>query len=302
MTRRLPRIGRPTPGAGRPARRPQRAGRADRLRPVSRDLAQCLQAGDRVATTAVAALVASGRELAVLGHPLCRPRRALIGCARRRGLVEDFSIRHTSACNRLAFAKRRTSLPMPLVPARPGGDAPVLVTSDDLPTWGGAQPAVQAWIAANGFDAALGSALVLPGADGTVETVPVGWAAPRAARGVASIWRPRWPAAGRELRDRAAGHGFRRRDRGAGWLLSEYRFERYRKAGPATRRPDLSGWRRPGAVAIEPPRRRSAVDLINIPANDLGPADLSAPSGARRRAGGRGAGDPRCGAARPGLR
>lgn len=167
---------------------------------------------------------------------------------------------------------------MPLVPGPDSGATPlVLVTSDDLPTWGGTQPpAVQAWIAANGFDAALGSALVLPGADGTVETVLVGWGSAKSrARGRFHLAAAMGQLPAGSYAIVPPGTDFDAETEALGWLLSEYRFERYRKAGPATRRdlicPDGVD---PARLAIEAAAATLCQDLINIPANDLGPADL----------------------------
>ena len=135
-----------------------------------------------------------------------------------------------------------------------------------------------AWLAAAGFDAGLGDLHLLPGPDGVAGAVlGLGSAKSRArsrfgvVKGLGALPAGAWSLAtplGAGLRDELA----------LGWLLSLYRFDRYR----------------PGKVEAEPallvaPEGADAAcllamaagefltrDLINTPASDLGPAELEA--------------------------
>ncbi|MDO5604350.1 MAG: leucyl aminopeptidase family protein [Paracoccus sp. (in: a-proteobacteria)] len=157
--------------------------------------------------------------------------------------------------------------PAPAADARPlwlsRGDLP-----DDLP-----QPA-RDWAQASGFRGRCGQVCLLPGADGAVAGALIGLGADdgrvRFALGaaVASLpagdWRILcWP----EGADRA--------EAALGWLLAQYRFDRYRK--PA----DAAPARLVAPEGVDPARLTAMAraefltrDLINTPANDMGPAAL----------------------------
>jgi leucyl aminopeptidase len=163
---------------------------------------------------------------------------------------------------------------VPLV-ADPQGSRPVhLVPAAAWPAWLAAQPgARRSWLAATGFKAEPGRVAVLPAADGgiaaavlvTGETASL-WDAAAAAAGLpGGVWRIDDPTG---LLDPA--------EAALGWALAGYRFERYRK--PAEPPPEL-------AVPDTPARERAALlalaiglarDLVNTPANELGPAELEA--------------------------
>lgn len=170
-------------------------------------------------------------------------------------------------------------MPLPAF-ADPGSDAlPLhLVTPSELAGWcAGQDPAIAAWIAATGFAAAAGDMRLIPGAGGTVAAAVFGLGdSPRRrgrfllAKAAAALPAGDWtiatplPVEGAE-------------EAALGWLLAQYRFDRYR-----------SGAEKPVARLVPPPgidAARIALlaecealtrDLINTPANDLGPEELEA--------------------------
>lgn len=142
----------------------------------------------------------------------------------------------------------------------------------------GAGAAWAGWLAASGFEAGLGETRLLPGASGVAGAV-VGLGADSArarvrfglAKAVAALPGGDWHLAG----DLA---GRDRREAALGWLLAGYRFDRYRPGREAARLPRLIC---PEGVDAETLLAMAEAefltrDLINTPANDMGPADLQA--------------------------
>jgi len=138
-------------------------------------------------------------------------------------------------------------------------------------------PAEQAaWVASNGFRARLGTALAIPGPDGRVARVLVGWGTEAQRRrerlhlgGFASSA----PAGSYRLEP---GLDAAEAEQAAlGWLLGRYRFECYKAgngAGEAElETPDGVDGARLGLIAEGVFIAR---DLINTPANDMGPEAL----------------------------
>ena len=131
------------------------------------------------------------------------------------------------------------------------------------------------WLARLGFEGALGQTHLVPTAEG--EVAVTGWGTPQTrARGrfhlasaasalPAGTYRLVADLAGPELEEAALG-----------WLLSGYRFGRYKAAPPATARlvaPDGADAARLEAIAAGEALTR---DLINTPAADMGPDELEA--------------------------
>lgn len=126
----------------------------------------------------------------------------------------------------------------------------------------------QRWREASGFTADPGSVLVLPAADGDIEAAllivpdrPTLWDLAAA--------RDRLPAAAFRVDDPEG--LFDPAEAALGWALAAYRFERYRspqKPGP------LLAMDPPQAARIRAEAIFLARDLINVPANDLGPEEL----------------------------
>lgn len=153
------------------------------------------------------------------------------------------------------------------------------VSPDTVTAWRDTAPAHHAaWADARDFNAAFGACLALPGPDGRVEAALVGLGTEnerkrkRFALGAA---RPRLPAltwrleAPGELPDIEA--------ECLGWLISGYRFGAYRSGGDGRELARLvapEGIDRDALEAIAAGEHLIR-DLINTPANDLGPAELA---------------------------
>ncbi len=150
-----------------------------------------------------------------------------------------------------------------------------VVPKDRLDAWRGALPEpARDWIAGTGFAAGLGEIVLIPGPAG-VAGAAIGYGTPetrargrfhlaRAASGLPDgNWHLEADLAADE-RDEAA----------LGWLLAQYRFDRYRKgAGAAAFLKAPSGC---DAARLEIIASGEFLtrDLINTPASDLGPEEL----------------------------
>ncbi|GGA98500.1 leucyl aminopeptidase family protein [Allosediminivita pacifica] len=149
---------------------------------------------------------------------------------------------------------------------------------DDLASWAGQQDdATRNWIEASSFSGALGTALMIPGPDGRPKAALAGYgtAAQRA--------RHRFPLAAAlpqlapgtyEIAGGIAPENLPNET--LGWLLAAYGFSRYRENAPNT--PGLVAPDGVEATRIEALARGEALtrDLINTPANDMGPEALEA--------------------------
>ncbi len=169
---------------------------------------------------------------------------------------------------------------MPPVFAAPGPDAcPVhVIASDALDSWLSGQPQrVQAWASAQGFTGACGQALTVPDAEGRIEMALAGYgsAAQRARRRfVLAEAAQKLPAgtyriaSGLPAEDGAS--------EALGWLLTAYRFGRYKDAKGETAA--LQAPEALDAAAVESLAAAECLtrDLINTPASDMGPAELQA--------------------------
>jgi leucyl aminopeptidase len=169
-----------------------------------------------------------------------------------------------------------------LLTEEPSGSLPLwLLTESDLPRWLSRQPApVASWIRAQAFQAEKHRALSYPNADGGVGGAVVGLGALRSA-GDLKIWHAaglsdRLPAqtyhVATELPPAAATHFV------LGWLTGAYRMTRYRSVVPVAPRAVLVA---PSGADLAYARAAAAGsslarDLINTPANDMGPAELAA--------------------------
>jgi leucyl aminopeptidase len=160
----------------------------------------------------------------------------------------------------------------------------LLVESDALKDLISGLPGAQAaWVGANGFRARLGTALALPAGDGSVARVLVGW-------GTSSERRRERLHLGTFARSAPAG-SYRLEgdlDRGEaeqaamGWMLGRYRFGRYNSRVSA-----MIGNGPVAEAELETPEGVDGIrlgrivegvfitrDLINTPANDMGPEAL----------------------------
>ncbi len=151
-----------------------------------------------------------------------------------------------------------------------------VVAVDALESWLSTQGAAhRAWLTATGFSAKLGEVQVLPGAAGVAGAV-VGYGTAKArrqtrfglARAALTLPGGNWHLVGNldpAARDEAA----------LGWLLAQYKFDRYRKPKETPKAmlkaPDDVDVIRILAMADGEYLTRN---LINTPASDLGPAEL----------------------------
>ncbi|MCQ0092175.1 M17 family metallopeptidase [Roseovarius sp. M141] len=166
-----------------------------------------------------------------------------------------------------------------LVFARDPGDALALhvIDAGGLEGWLKTRPeGLRNWVRATGFAAAQGKVLMVPGADGTPEMALVGYGtAETRARG-----RFHLAAAAAALPEgvyRLEGlDPARAQEEALGWLLAAYVFDRYHiQKGPTARlvAPDGVDAARLEVIAAGEALTR---DLINTPANDMGPDTLEA--------------------------
>jgi leucyl aminopeptidase len=150
-----------------------------------------------------------------------------------------------------------------------------IIAAADLPEWlAGQSPALRGWVQAAGFTAALGDLVLLPGDAGVAGAV-FGFGTPEArargrfplARAVAALPDGTWHLV-------ADLTGADRDEAALGWLLAQYRFDRYHAAkapGARLKAPGGCDAARIEAIAAGECLTR---DLINTPASDLGPAEL----------------------------
>ena len=166
---------------------------------------------------------------------------------------------------------------MPLQFAADDGTALPLhvIASDALGDWlTGQDDVVKAWVAANGFTGAAGQALLVPGPDSTPAMALAGYGSPKTRA------RQRFTLAGAKLPAgsyRIAGpfdEGDAIAREALGWLLHQYRFDRYATQNAA--KAHLVAPEGVDAARIEALAAAEALtrDLINTPAQDMGPAAL----------------------------
>jgi leucyl aminopeptidase len=136
-----------------------------------------------------------------------------------------------------------------------------------------------AWLSATGFDATLGDCRLLPAADGTVAGAVAGLGTPQArrrqrfglVRAMAHLPAGAWQLAG-SLTDAE------KTEIALGWLMAGYRFDRYRPGRPTPAQPRLRCPEGLDPARIEAMAAGEALtrDLINTPAEDMGPDALEA--------------------------
>ena len=154
-----------------------------------------------------------------------------------------------------------------------------LLTEGELPGWLEQQPpSVVAWVRAHAFQAERHRVLSLPAPDGSIQGALLGLGPMRALEEIRL-----WHIAG--LSERLPPLAFRiatplgpeaATQAALGWLVGSYRFGTYR-AAPTSQRASLVA---PEGADLEYARTAAAADalardLINTPANDLGPAELA---------------------------
>ena len=184
----------------------------------------------------------------------------------------------------MSSAPPKTPLPetarLSFAPEEPGYVPLHVVAADDWPDWIAARPeADRRWAEALGFHASLGEVLTLPDGAGGLAAAVVGHGDARArartrfgiARAVTAL-----PAGVYHLADDLPADA---RDEAAlGWLLAQYRYDRYRKPADAAPCARLRAPAGADAHRLETIANAEALtrDLINTPANDMGPDELEA--------------------------
>jgi leucyl aminopeptidase len=155
-----------------------------------------------------------------------------------------------------------------------------LLTESELPRWLGEQPAeVASWIRGHAFQAERHRVLTYPGAEGGIGGAVVGLGSLRSvddlkvwhSAGLSDRLPPQTYHVANTLRADAATHFV------LGWLMGAYRMTRYRSAPPAAQRAVLLVPPTADLVYVEAAASASSLarDLINTPANDMGPAELA---------------------------
>ena len=168
-----------------------------------------------------------------------------------------------------------------LLTSDPGDARPLwLLTEADLPRWLSEQPVeVATWVRAHAFQGERHRVLTLPAANGQIGAAVAGLGSLRSLTEL-KLWHvaglsDRLPALPYRLATPlpapAATHFV------VGWLTGAYRMSRYRTAS-TTARPALVPPAEADLVYAQAAARATALarDLINTPANDLGPAELAA--------------------------
>lgn len=153
-----------------------------------------------------------------------------------------------------------------------------VVTEDHCMDWLSDQTdAAQAWAAVHGFTGAIGQALVIAGPDGLPVTAALGYGSAKTrARGrfALAAGAARLPKGAYEIIEGLNAKSLEVEC--IGWLLSGYRFDKYRAQKPLLAELvaplDVNVTRIQAQVAGECLTR----DLINTPASDMGPPDLEA--------------------------
>ncbi|PZQ97865.1 MAG: leucyl aminopeptidase [Cereibacter sphaeroides] len=150
-----------------------------------------------------------------------------------------------------------------------------VVAKDALPDWLSMQPeAVRAWISATGFAAGLGETVLIPGGAGVMGAVTGYGTEQTRARGRFHLARAAAALPGGDWHLEAELEPAERNEAALGWLLGQYRFDRYHEGkAPAARlkAPEGCDSARLEVIAAGECLTR---DLINTPASDLGPQEL----------------------------
>jgi leucyl aminopeptidase len=160
-------------------------------------------------------------------------------------------------------------------------DAPIpvhVVEAESLQNWLDQQPArIQTWVRGAEYKPALGKVLLIPGASGAVEEVLVGYGTPAQRKRTRFHLAAAVPALPEGAYQIASGLPADVAEVEAlGWLLAAYKFDRYAGAQPKPVRlvaPEGVNAAKVEAIAAGEFLTR---DLINTPANDMGPDALEA--------------------------
>ena len=167
----------------------------------------------------------------------------------------------------MPFLSKKSARSIPITP----------LNKDTLGQWLKKQgKARQNWIATTGFTASPGSLLALPDKNGAVEQVLFGVKDNSGLYCYAGLPARLSPNAGGYYIDQALNKG-RATQATLGWALGSYQFNRYKSGG----KKKLAQLVWPAAADKKVVQSTTSAmylvrDLVNIPANDLGPAELAA--------------------------
>lgn len=146
--------------------------------------------------------------------------------------------------------------------------------------WAAAQPdAIRRWVTASGFDGALGRCLAVPGSDGAPAMALMGYGSPqRRARGRFHLASAASMLPGGTYRIADGLPHEEAAQQALGWLLASYRFDTYRSGESQRSVPLLIAPDGVDAPRLEVLAEAECMirDLINTPANDMGPNALEA--------------------------
>ena len=161
--------------------------------------------------------------------------------------------------------------------AAPSSTIPLhFVPSDTLESWREALPSAQAnWLKVNGFAAKAGQVAVIPDDNGAILAAVAGAGGQKEAarqRFILASARAKLPEGTYRLVADLDADALA--EAALGWLLAGYRFDRYAKSpAPKAEMVAPQGVDAPRLEAIAAGEALTR-DLINIPASDMGPADL----------------------------
>ena len=158
--------------------------------------------------------------------------------------------------------------------AAPGAAAIVPVTRAGLDAWLARAPGAQArWVREHGFEAAPARHIAVPGDDGRIAVVLVAASSPPALFTLGELPAALPPGLSCALEGRFDAE--RATALALGWALGSYRFDRYRGARqrpPRLAPPAGADMARVAAIAESVHLAR---DLVNAPAEDMGPGELA---------------------------
>jgi leucyl aminopeptidase len=168
---------------------------------------------------------------------------------------------------------------MPIAPPDSTATPLHLIDADRLDAWlGAADPRTRSWVSANGFRAGLGEVLCVPDPTGGIGLALVGWGS-KAARGRdrfhLAAAADRLPAGTYALQPEAEPDVDPELE-ALGWLLGQYRFDRYRRSDAPRSNLVCPEGVDPERLVAFASGARFCCDLINTPARDMGPAALEA--------------------------
>ncbi|MEL6962085.1 MAG: leucyl aminopeptidase family protein [Pseudomonadota bacterium] len=160
------------------------------------------------------------------------------------------------------------------------GDRPAMslhcVAAGDYDTWLNAQPeTVKAWLTSTGFKPKVGRTALIPNADGSLTGALIIPSNPPSLWDYANLHK-NLPEGDWALTTNISDEA--RHRAGLGWALADYRFDRYKTIEREAKRLLVGHDQAAQTAAILAEAIYLGRDLVNTPANDMGPAELEAAS------------------------